>query len=53
MKEKNDLKWKKLKFKKGPKNGQFPKGLVHGFCPKSEISRMSVLYINHVTKNGF
>ena len=30
-KEKNDFNWKKFKFKKGPKNGHFPKGLVHDF----------------------
>ena len=34
-KEKNDFKREKLKFLKGPKNGHFPKGLVHGFCQKS------------------
>ena len=32
------------------KNGQFPKGLVHGFCPKIEISRMGVLYRNCLKK---
>ena len=36
-KEKNDIKWKKFKFKKGLKNGHFPRGLVHGFCPKSKF----------------
>ena len=30
-KEKNDFMRKKLNFKKGPKNGHFPKGLVHGY----------------------
>ena len=44
---------KNWSFKKGPKNGQFPKGLVHGFCPKIEISHMGVLYRNYVRKNGF
>ena len=29
--EENDFERKKLKFRKGPKNGNFPKGLVHGF----------------------
>ena len=41
-KEKNDFKRKKLKFLKGPKNGQFRKGLVGGFCPKIEISLIAV-----------
>ena len=52
-KEKNDIKWKKFKFKKGLKNGHFPRGLVHGFCPKIEISRLGVFYRNYVWKNGF
>ena len=52
-KEKNDIKWKKFKFKKGLKNGHFPRGLVHGFCPKIEISRLGVFYRNYVRKNGF
>ena len=47
-KEKNDIKWKKFKFKKGLKNGHFPRGLVHGFCPKIEISRLGVFYRNYV-----
>ena len=38
---------------KGPKNKHFPKGLVHGFCPKIEISRMGVFYRNYVRKNRF
>ena len=32
------------------KKGQFPKGLVHGFCPKIEISRTGVLYRNCLKK---
>ena len=53
-KKKNDFKWKKLDFwKKGPKNEHFPKGLVHGFCPKIEISGMGVFYRNYVRKNRF
>ena len=39
--------------KKGPKNGHFPKGLVHGFCPKIKISCMGVFYGNYVRKHGF
>ena len=41
-KEKNDFKRKKLKFLKGPKNGQFRKGLVGGFWSKIEISLIAV-----------
>ena len=52
-KEKKDFKWKKLYLKKGPKNGHFPKGLVYGFCPKIEISRVGVFYRNYVRKNGY
>ena len=51
-KEKNDFKWKKLKFLKGPKKRHFTKGLVHGFCPKIEISRMGVFYRNYVRKKS-
>ena len=43
-KEKNDFKRKKLKFLKGPKNGQFRNGLVGGFCPKIEISLIAVFF---------
>ena len=35
--EKNDVKGKKLKFFKGPKNKLFLRGSVHGFCPKIEL----------------
>ena len=49
----NDFKWKKLKFEKGPENGHFPKGLVHGFCPKIELSLFPVFHGNYVTKNLF
>ena len=44
---------KKIKFQKGPKNGHFPKGLVHGSCPKIEITRMGVFYRNYVRKKSF
>ena len=43
-KEKNDFKRKKFKFRKGPKNGHFPNGLVHGFCPKIELSLIAVFH---------
>ena len=36
-KEKNDVKRKKLKFFKGPKNKLFLRASVHGFCPKIEL----------------
>ena len=38
------LRGKKLKFEKGPKNGHFPKGLVHGFGPKIEISLIAFFH---------
>ena len=44
---------KKIKFLKGPKNGHFPKGLVHGFCPKIELSLIVVFYRNYVRKDRF
>ena len=53
LERKKDFKWKKLYFKKGPKNGHFPMGLVHGFCPKIDCSRMGVFNRNYVRKNGF
>ena len=52
-KEKNDLKWKKLKFLKEPKNGDFPKGLVHGFCRKIEISLIGVFHRKYARKDRF
>ena len=44
-KEKNDIKRKNWSFKKGQKNRHFPKGLLHGFCPKIEISLILVFTI--------
>ena len=44
---------KNRSFKIGPKNRQFPKGLVHGFCPKIELSLFPVFHGNYVTKNLF
>ena len=52
-KEKNDFKWKKLKFYKGPKDGHFSKGLVHEFCPNIELFLIGVFYKNHITKHRF
>ena len=46
MKEKKDFEWKKLKYYKESKNGHFPKGLVHGFCPKIEFSLIAVFHRN-------
>ena len=43
-KEKNDFKLKNLKFKQGPKSGYFLKGLAHGFCPKINISIITVFH---------
>ena len=42
----------KIEVLKGPKNRHFPNGLVHGFCPKIEISRMGVFYRNYVRKKN-
>ena len=33
-----------MKFNQGPKNGHFLKGLVHGFCPKIELSLIGVFF---------
>ena len=35
MKEKKDFEWKKLKYYKGSKNGNFLKGLKHGVLSKN------------------
>ena len=50
---KNHFGTKNLKFKQGPKNGHFLKGLVQGFCPKMLISVMAVFHGNYVRKNRF
>ena len=47
------LSGKNSSFKIGPKNGQFPKGLVHGFCPKIELSLIPVFHENYVRKKSF
>ena len=52
-KEKNDFKWKKLKFQKGPENGHFSKGLVHEFCPKIKLFLIPVFHRNYVRKDLF
>ena len=52
-KEKNDFKWKKLKFQKGPENGHFSKGLVHEFCPKIKLFLIPVFHRNYVRKKLF
>ena len=31
----------------------FPKGLVHGFCPKIELFLCGVFQRNYIRKNGF
>ena len=43
----------KTVVEKGPKNGHFPMGLVHGFCPKIDFSRMGVFNRNYVRNNHF
>ena len=48
-----NLRGKKIKFLKGPKNLHFPKGLVHGFAPKIELFLMGVFHRNHITKHRF
>ena len=50
----NHFKTKKIQVLTRVKNGHIPKGLVHGFCPKIEISRMGVSYGNYdeVLKRG-
>ena len=35
------------------KCGHFPKGLLHGFCKKIELSRIGFFYRNYVTKKSF
>ena len=52
-KEKNDFKRRKLKFEKGAKYGYFLKGLVHGFCPKIELSLIADFHRNYFTKYRF
>ena len=52
-KGKNDFKWKKLKFQKGPENGHFSKRLVHEFCPKIKLSFIPVFHRNYVRKDLF
>ena len=52
-KEKNDFKRRKLKFEKGPKYGDFLKGLVHGFCPNIELSLIADFQRNYFTKYRF
>ena len=42
-----------MKFKQEPKNGHFLKGLVHGYCPKIEISLIAVFSRNYVRKHRF
>ena len=35
------------------KNGHFLQGLVHGFCPKIELSLIAVFHRNYVRKDRF
>ena len=43
----------KIETLKRAKNGHFPKGLVHGFCPKIELSLIAVFHRNYVRKDLF
>ena len=43
----------KTVVQKRTKNGHFPNGLVHGFCPKIKFFCVGVFYRNYVRKNGF
>ena len=47
----NIVRIKNWSFNKGQKMKKNPKGLVHGFCPKIEISLFPVFHGNYVTKN--
>ena len=40
-------------FQKVPKNRHFPKGIVHGFCPKIEFFFIWVFWYTQVRKDGF
>ena len=42
-----------MKFSKAPKNRHFPKGLVHGFCPKVELFLIDVFHRNHMRNDRF
>ena len=51
-KEKNDVKRKKLKFFKGPKNKLFLRGSVHGFCPKIELIIIAFFFYRNYARKG-
>ena len=40
-------------LKSAKKNRHFPKGIIHGFCPKIEFLFIWVFLYNHVGKDGF
>ena len=40
-------------LKGAKKNRDFPKGIIHGFCPKIEFLFIWVFWYNQVRKDGF
>ena len=40
-------------LKGAKKNRRFPKGIIHGFCPKIEFLYIWVFWYNQVRKDGF
>ena len=53
MERKQSFLEKKFEVLKRAKKWTFEKGLVHGFCPKIELSVIAVFYRNYVRKDGF
>ena len=43
----------KNKVFKRAKQGDFPKGIIHGFCPKIEIFLMCIFWRNQIRKYCF
>ena len=44
---------KKINVLKGAKNRHFPKGIIHGFCPKIELFFICVFWCNQLRKKPF
>ena len=40
----------KLKFLNKPKDGHYPKGLVHGFCPKKSDFLLSLFFTDNMSE---
>ena len=51
--KKNPFYTRKRNFSKSPKIRNFPKGLVHGFCRKIELSVIYVFWANQARKDRF